>query len=492
MFRIRLSIFFVVVTGCFQAYGQDTVPIQPFALHVRQLETALDYLGEPLPLSDQKAINEAIGQPDEAHAVNQIEQVLDKYVLCFVEINAESRVKVETGPAKPELVESGTRLFLVKVNNLAHVTAPLVVESPNSGHVYIPSKNDPEPKLELTPHDAAERWADISLFNKPPMNKRLTGLPVEYQILEVYSRDRGQRAAKISFNVGQGSQDIGFRNDTLIVFNALPAHRITLRVRDEKGNPATASFVVRDRQNRLYPNPSKRLAPDFFFQPQVYRSDGETLDLPDGYYTITYTGGPEFLTHTSELAVNAERGHAELTFRPERWIDPSKFGWYSSDHHIHAAGCSHYQNPTEGVLPSDMNRQVRGENLNIAAVLTWGPDYYYQKQFFTGQDDHLSTPYCLMHYDLEVSGFPSSHAGHLVLLGLHQQDYPGAKRIEQWPSLGPAYTSLGEITKSNRGICTLRMGSSGERQRSALVPDARLRWHWGERIYCRCNTTGHS
>jgi hypothetical protein len=39
-----------------------------------------------------------------------------------------------------------------------------------------------------------------------------------------------------------------------------------------------------------------------------------------------------------------------------------------------------------------------------------------------------------MHYDLEVSGFPSSHAGHLVLLGLHQQDYPGTKRIEDWPT----------------------------------------------------------
>jgi hypothetical protein len=39
-----------------------------------------------------------------------------------------------------------------------------------------------------------------------------------------------------------------------------------------------------------------------------------------------------------------------------------------------------------------------------------------------------------MHYDLEVSGFPSSHAGHIVLLGLKQQDYPGAKRIEEWPT----------------------------------------------------------
>ena len=430
-----IIILFLSIGGCLAAFAQDNsrVPMQPFALHVRQLEDALDYLGQPLPTTDQKAINEAIGQADEAQAVAQIEKVLDKYVLCVIGINAESRVKVEQGPAKPELVEGGTRLFLVKVNNQAHITPALTVESPNSGDVYIQSNGDPEPKIELSPKDAAERWAGISLFNKPPMNKRLMGLAVEYQILEIYSRDKGQRAAKLSFNVGQGSQDIGFRNDTLIVFNAVAAHRITLHVSDENGNPAMASFVVRDRQQRLYPNPAKRLAPDFFFQPQVYRADGETLDLPDGYYTITYWGGPEYTPHTKELAVNGS-GPSDLTFRLDRWIDPSKLGWYSTDHHIHAAGCSHYKNPTEGVLPKDMDRQIRGEKLNIAAVLTWGPDYYYQKQFFSGHDDPLSSRSCLMHYDLEVSGFPSSHAGHLVLLGLKQQDYPGAKRIDDWPT----------------------------------------------------------
>ena len=39
-----------------------------------------------------------------------------------------------------------------------------------------------------------------------------------------------------------------------------------------------------------------------------------------------------------------------------------------------------------------------------------------------------------MHYDVEVSGFPSSHAGHLVLLGLKEDDYPGTTRVEEWPS----------------------------------------------------------
>jgi hypothetical protein len=406
------------IMGCLMLSAQDNtrVPMQPFALHVRQLEDALDYLGQPLPPADQKAINDAIGQADEAQAVAQIEKVLDKYVLCLIGINAESRVKVEQGPAKPELVESGTRLFLVKVNNQAHITPALTVESPNSGDVYIQSNGDPAPKIELSPKDAAERWAGISLFNKPPMNKRLMGLAVEYQILEVFSRDQGQRAAKISFSVGQGSQDIGFRNETLITFTAVPAHRIKLHVTDENGNPAMASFVVRDRQQRLYPNPAKRLAPDFFFQPQVYRSDGETLDLPDGYYTITYTGGPEFTAHTKEFAINGS-GPSDLTFRLDRWIDPSKLGWYSTDHHIHAAGCSHYKNPTEGVLPKDMDRQIRGEFLNIAAVLTWGPDYYYQKQFFSGDDHPLSTRSCLMHYDLEVSGFPSSQEQSSLTIG---------------------------------------------------------------------------
>jgi hypothetical protein len=91
-------------------------------------------------------------------------------------------------------------------------------------------------------------------------------------------------------------------------------------------------------------------------------------------------------------------------------------------------------NPTEGVEPRDMLRQILGERLNIGSVLTWGPDYYYQKQFFSGHDDPLSKPDRLMHYDLEVSGFPSSHAGHIVLLKLKDQDYPGARRIEDWPT----------------------------------------------------------
>jgi len=410
----------------------EPVPLQPLAQQVRRLETALAYLGQPLPAADRRAFDEAIAMSDGPAAVSRLQQVLDRYVLATVHINPESRVKVGQGAARPELLQGGTRLFLVKVVNEAGVTAPLAVQSPNSGRVFVPSRGVPEAPKELTEVQVRERWADISLYTASPMRPRLSGLGVEYLILQIYSRDRGQRSAVLSFNVGQGTQDIGFRNDIDILFTAAPAHPVRLRVVDERGEPTTAAFLVKDDAERIYPTASKRLAPDFYFQPQVYRADGQTIDLPSGAFTLTVSRGPEYVPQTRRLTL---AGPDEWLFRLARWIDPSRYGWFSGDHHIHSAGCSHYQNPTEGVMPEDMWPQIAGEALNVASVLTWGPSYYFQKQFFSGNDHSLSkSGQRLMHYDLEISGFPSSHAGHLVLLGLKDQDYPGTKRLEDWPT----------------------------------------------------------
>jgi len=430
----------ILVSGNLMTGGQSEqgskglVPLQPLAAQVRELETTLKFLGQPLTAADQAGIKAAFAQAQPEGAVREAEAILDKYALVIVTINPESRVSVKRGSAAASLIQNGTRLFLVKVINQAGVSAPLAVESPNSGPVYIRSSGDPSPALRLTPEGARERWAEISLYNKEPMEARLSGFALDYRFLLIYSRDAGQRSAKLSFNVGQGTQDVGFLNETSILFDVAPAHDIKLKVLDEKGQPTMASFIFRDTQGRIYPNPAKRLAPDFFFQPQVYRADGEWISLPAGSYTVTCTGGPEYVTETRKFAVNAD-GPSELSFQLQRWIDPGEYAWFSGDHHIHAAGCSHYENPSQGVTPKDMDRQVLGEHLNVGCVLTWGPCYYYQKQFFRGRhDDPLSKPRELLHYDLEVSGFPSSHCGHLVLLDLNEQDYPGTKRIEDWPT----------------------------------------------------------
>jgi len=432
--KLTASILLPVALGFPTALcAQADISLQPLAQQTRRLEQALVYLGQPLAPEAAKAINNAMGMEDEQSAVARIQNVLDEMVLVEVEINPESRVKLRQGMARPELVEQGTRLFLVKVLNQAGVTAPLRVFSPNSGPTSLRSRGEHEPAMELDKADVRERWADISIYSIPPMAPRLTGLPVEYEILQVYSRDRGQRSAKIAMDVGQGTQDIGFRNDILVAFNIAPTRSIPLRVLDENGESGVASFLIRDRQGRVYPNPSKRLEPDFPFQQHVYRFDGENIRLPAGYYTVAYGGGPEFHTRTKEFPVDDEAPE-EIEVQLQRWIDPATYGWWSGDHHVHASGCAHYKNPTEGVGPLAMLRQILGENLNIGAVLTWGPSWYFQKQFFSSMDHPLSRDQRVMHYDVEVSGFPSSHTGHLVLLGLKEDDYPGTTRIEEWPS----------------------------------------------------------
>src|SRR4029079_12468029 len=156
------------------------IPLQPLAQQVRQLEEAMTYLRQPFGASDLRRIHHAIGSPDEADARQPLQSILDAHVLLAVDINPESRVKVEEGTAKPELVEAGTRLFLVKGINHGNVRAPLVVQSPNSGDVYVRSNGSPAPPIQLSPQESKERWANISLYHRPPMRPRLSGLALEY------------------------------------------------------------------------------------------------------------------------------------------------------------------------------------------------------------------------------------------------------------------------------------------------------------------------
>ena len=401
------------------------VEFQPLAAQVTRVLQTLEMVGEPLATADAQELQKLIasGSPT-AKSVEQIQRILDKHVLAGVDINPESRVKVQQGQAKAELVEQGWRAFLIKVHNEAGVTAVLAVDSPNAG---------PIPNV---PANAGRvRWMDIQMANKQPMKAHLSGLDLEYRVLQLYAKEAGKREAKLAFDVGQGSQDLGFRNEVDILFTIKPSAKVTLRVLDFDDKPTTGSFLIRDDRQRVYPSQTKRLAPDFFFHPQVYRADGESVALPPGKYTVEYSRGPEYKKGLQKIEI-ADNAPRTLTFRLERWIDPAKLGWYSGDHHIHAAGCAHYERPTEGVYPQDMMRHVVGEDLKIGSVLTWGPGWYFQKTFFEGKDNAVSTVENRIRYDVEVSGHPSSHTGHLLLLGLKEQDYPGTKRIEDWPSWG--------------------------------------------------------
>ncbi|MFT5109582.1 MAG: hypothetical protein ACI9UA_005231 [Pseudoalteromonas tetraodonis] len=413
--------------------------------HSKKIIEALTFTGQPLSKKEAAAIGGA-------KSAEEVAAILDPLCIAEVLINPESRVKVTAGKVKPQLVEAGWSQFLIKVNNEAGVTAPLSVTSPQA----FPLVNSPKEKLD-------DRWLQIATFDKQPLTKTLTGAALEYRIVQLYSRDAGKRAATFSFNVGQGTQDLGFRSDLTITFDASPAEEVTFHVFDDKGKPTTAAFEIRDSRGRVYPSQAKRLAPDFHFHPQIYRAHGEKLKLPAGAYVATITRGPEFLKLRRPLNIISGKPNT-LVAKLKRWVDPAAHGWWSGDHHIHAAGCAHYTNPTEGVHAPDMLRHCIGEDLKVGSNLTWGPCFDYQKQFFTGKDDKVSTYPYLLRYDVEVSGFGSHRSGHLCLLRLKDQIYPGGDSTHHWPTLclntlrwakkqgaicGPAHSGWGLITKSH-------------------------------------------
>ena len=540
---------------------------QPLLAQAHRLVDAFERLGSPLEDGVRATLRELDSLGNDAAVTRGVEAILDPLCVMAVGVAKDGppTVSVRDGAEPVALVEQGWRTVLVKVVNAAELRARLRVGSPQA-----------RPLPHAPAADVADRWLGLSAFEGQPFTPTLSGLPLEYRIVELWASDAGDRTATVEFStppsdgvvappgttsivaawrfaegvagwdsttnqveleardgslfvegtgddpflgavfpaaskpaalvlrfwakaeeagIGQvfwwteerpqpdGGHVVGFnvepgremlyeipipadghvvgvridpngkpcrmRIDWIEVAYAdrgsewagaevacriAPSTEVTFRVEDEPGIPAVACFELLDEQGRVYPPQSKRLAPDFFFQRQIYREDGETVRLPPGTYTVHCSRGPESLPETKTLVVGSDP--AELRYAVRRWVDPSRRGYWSGDHHIHAAGCAHYESPTEGVMPADMARHCMGEDLKVGCCLTWGPCFDFQKRFFSGKPDDVSRPPYLLRYDIEVSGFGSHASGHLNLLRLTEQIPPGGDSKQHWPTLG--------------------------------------------------------
>ncbi|MBN9122803.1 MAG: CehA/McbA family metallohydrolase, partial [Planctomycetes bacterium] len=403
---------------------------QPLAANVGRVLKALDMLGAPLPEDVAKPLNKAVEDKD----AKKVQELFDKHVLFAATINPEARLKVAKGPAGTAIQQAGWTPVVVKVMNDSTVKKQLKIMSPQSGPVY--SGAGGQAKNPKDDPKVVERFLAVEVFTQPPMTDTLSGLKVEYAIALIYSSESGKREATIGFDIGQGNQDLGFRGETPVLFDVRPAVAVRVKVTDFDGKPTTGRFTVTDASGHVYPPQAKRLAPDFFFQRQIYRHDGGTILLPPGKFTVQYGRGPEYALKTAELTVPPDGKAPTLDVKLARWVNPADFGFFSGDHHIHAAGCAHYTNPTEGVLPEDMYLHVKGEGLNVGCCLTWGPCYDYQRKFFEPKPWQRSEPFTILKYDVEVSGFGSQALGHVCLLNLRDQTFPGSDgtKLKGWPT----------------------------------------------------------
>ena len=128
-------------------------------------------------------------------------------ILFQMHINPEMRVKVTTGLASPTLVQNEWRTFLVRIENESGTTAPLQI-------------------TVLNPTDTrsgTNAWLQAEVVADTKMPAPLSGQPLEYRVVRLRSLVAGKREGQISLHVGQGTQDIGFRNEVDILFQCQPS-----------------------------------------------------------------------------------------------------------------------------------------------------------------------------------------------------------------------------------------------------------------------------
>ena len=216
---------------------------QPFVAQVVRLSEAMTFLGSSLRDNELQRIRDLKQEAPSAMVVTKLQEILDPYCIAMVDINPEARVKVHRGPAQPRLIQGGWTSFLVKVHNQAQVNSALVVESPNGLPLLHKSTGAKRMKAEnaISSGEVASRFLDLSLYTRRPMAPRLSGLKLEYLVLQIYSRDEGLREAKIGFHVGQGTQD-----RTGVQLTWIKAH---------DGSPTMASFIITDGIERIVEDP---------------------------------------------------------------------------------------------------------------------------------------------------------------------------------------------------------------------------------------------
>ena len=106
----------------------------------------------------------------------------------------------------------------------------------------------------------------------------------------------------------------------------------------------------------------------FLFHPQVYRADASACTCRRATYDVTWTRGPEYLSHTRTITVPEGVAEHTETFQLERWIHMKEKG-FTAWTHVHGGGCTLRESGSR-LRPEAMLRQAMGEDLNVASVLS--------------------------------------------------------------------------------------------------------------------------
>ena len=202
------------------------------------------------------------------------------------------------------------------------------------------------PEGRRGPGGGPGRFLQVEMFTSPPMTAEPQRAEGRVRPGPVYSSEAGKREATIGFDVGQGTQDLGFRGEVPVLFDVRPAVPVTLRDprprRHADRRAASPSPTARATSIRRSPSGSP---PTSSSRSRSTAPTAASSCCRRARSTMTYGRGPEYRLEQPASSTVPDRGEATLDVRLERWIDPAAYGFFGGDHHIHAAGCAHYTEP---------------------------------------------------------------------------------------------------------------------------------------------------
>lgn len=167
--------------------------------NVGRIFDALQKLRSPFGHKETEAIKLLLNDGRKSPEISRgLQELLDPHCLVAVSINPESRVKAARGPAKAILKRGSEAIFLIKVVNEAGVNHALAVSGPEI--------------------EGDSKWLKAIVHSEPPMRKTLSGEKIEYVLLRLSAPEIGKREATLKFDVGQGTQDLGFRAEVPVLF----------------------------------------------------------------------------------------------------------------------------------------------------------------------------------------------------------------------------------------------------------------------------------
>jgi hypothetical protein len=143
-----------------------------------------------------------------------------------------------------------------------------------------------------------------------------------------------------------------------------------------------------------------------------YAAGTADLTVPAGSYVVRAIRGMEYREGRVEVDIAAGR-EAAVQVDLERWTDPPSRGWWGGESHIHANyGYGQWYN-----TPATIRLQVEGEGLNLAnmVVANSDTDGIFDREFFRGEPDPVSTPRHVVYWNEE---FRATLWGHMTLLNL--------------------------------------------------------------------------